>query len=67
MTLVMLVISMAVVVVGPSSIAMGSVVRRAPVVVVIAARVVSMVPWIPVVTVPVCGVTKSDSNSSDPD
>jgi hypothetical protein len=63
--LVMLVNSMAAVIVRPPSVVVGSVIRIATVVAVIASRIVSVVSRISVIAV--SGVTKSDSDSSDPD
>jgi hypothetical protein len=54
-TLVMLVISMAIVI-GPPTV-VGSIIWVTPVIAVIAARVVA---------VSVCGITEADSDSSDP-
>ena len=61
----MLVNSMAAVVVRPSGI-VRSVIWRTPVIAVVAARIVTVVSRISV-AVPVCGVTESDPDSSDPD
>ena len=62
----MLVNSMAAVVVRPSGVVIRSVIWRPPVIAVIAARIVTVVSRISV-AVPVCGVTESDPDSSDPD
>jgi hypothetical protein len=62
---VMLVNAMAAVVVRPSGI-VRSVIWRPPVIAVIAARIITVVPRISV-AIPVRGITESDPYSSDPD
>jgi hypothetical protein len=67
MLLVMLVSSVAAVIVRPPTVVICPVIRISTVIAVIAARIVSIsVPWIAVITVPVTGVTESDSDASDP-
>ena len=66
-TLVMFVISIAAVVVRPPSVVVSSIVWVAPVIAIVATRVIPVISRVSVVAVPVRGVTKSDSNSSDAD
>jgi hypothetical protein len=67
MMLVVAVNSVAAVVVRPPSVVIRSIIWRTPIIAVIAARVVSIVPRITVVAVSVGRVTESNSYSSNPD